>query len=91
MTSRFCTLTAKYFSSAVITSCKFRSVENPALVQFAFKLVCATKLNLHVASGIAASQMQQVAIVGTMTVIEVVVTNLFHCQNVKVVHHLSNE
>jgi len=35
--------------------------------------------------------MQQVAIVGTMTVIEVVVTNLFHCQNVKVVHHLSNE
>jgi len=30
MTSRFCTLTSKFFSLEVMTSWKFRSIENPA-------------------------------------------------------------
>jgi len=50
----------------------------------------ASKLNSHVISAVAASQMQQVAMVVIVTVIEVMVTNLFHKQNVTVVHHLSN-
>ena len=31
MTSRFCTLTSKFFSLEVMTSWKFRSIENPVL------------------------------------------------------------
>ena len=57
-----------------------------------FVPVRATKLSSYVASVTAANQVQQIAtIVGIMTVIEVVMANSFHKQNVTVVHHLSNE
>jgi len=57
----------------------------------ALKLGYVTKLNSHVASAIAANQMQQVAVVVIVTVIKVVVRNLFHSQNSMVVHHRLNE
>jgi len=42
MTSRFCTLTPKFFSSEVMTSWKFRAIENPAV----YCTLCSEK-NTH--------------------------------------------
>jgi len=44
MTSRFCTLTSKFFSLEVMTSWKFRSIENPERdYDSALKKLCKSK------------------------------------------------